>query len=98
MAREPCSIIEALACHPSNVIVLRRDGTYTATHSVWHGFCVLQPEVADKFVNRYKASFDKVFVHAHFREYMVDYEDASEIRPCDYCGEQIQHLPAGYHT
>lgn len=97
MAREPCSIIEALACRGGNVVVMRANMKYSAKHCVWHGFCVHQPEAVDTFVKRFKENFETIYVHAHMRDFLADYEDASPTLRCDWCNEHIQYLPVGYH-
>lgn len=94
MAREPTSIIEAFACHPSAVVEIRED--LTRNNWTWHGNCVLAGE---KWLTRtLMANVEEraIFVHDHLRDYLADSKEASDSFPCQQCGGQLRYLPAGF--
>lgn len=105
MAREPTTILEALCCHRSNVIVVRKQYPARASHLIWHGFCALQEECVNTFIAGYalwakdSKAETTITVHSCYREYLTDYRDAAPEIRCHGCSEHIQYMPPGYnHT
>lgn len=95
MAREPTTIIEAFACHPSAIVEVRVPGKYSASMNwTWHGACVAAGEsvLVDVAKRHFEAA---VFVHDHSRDYLTDCRIAHENDQCAHCRTQLRYLPAG---
>ena len=93
MAREPTSIIEAFACHPSAVIEIREG--CTRNNWTWHGACAIAGE---EWLTRVLATNEgerTIFVHDHLRDYLADSKESSDTFPCQQCGAQLRYLPPG---
>ena len=89
MAREPTTIIEALACHPPAIVELRQQGWGT---SFWHGACAHEdPSITGMM--RWGFTGDELFVHAHLRDAFADSSDFTERSRCRACRELVANLP-----
>lgn len=94
MAREPTSIIEAFACHPSAVVEIRED--WTRNSWTWHGNCVIAGADWVKRTLMANAEERTIFVHEHLRDYLADSEGASDDYTCQHCGNKLRYLPRGF--
>ena len=93
MAREPTSIIEAFACHPSAVVEIRED--FTRNSWTWHGACVIAGEKRVMRTLAIDVEERAIFVHDHLRDYLADSKESNDTFPCRQCGSQLRHLPPG---